>query len=363
MKKLLLKLLILVICISIVGTFSFIGCKKAEEEVAEEVEEAEEEVAEEVEEVEEEVAEEVEEAVEEKPVFGNIPVSMTDVWISYGVAAFEYAAEKKGVDVVIMDSEWDTEKALANFEDMVTKGVDSIGISVYFPEQAQDLIYRANEAGIPIAFENTDLKDKVEGDYLCSVACSYIKTGYEAVMFVSKTWPDSKLFYVKGMPGMGIVEDYQIGIDQAIEECGNVELVDIRETDWGRESAMNVTQDAIQAGVEFDVIFANNEDMAGGVNQALRDAGMFGEVKVIATGGGPEGLKMLEEGEIAGSITVPVSIQSLLMFKAMWQNYNGKEVDLGGVEVPVIPVTIDNVDDVISWEVSDWHIDYIGGLD
>ncbi len=41
---------------------------------------------------------------------------------------------------------------------------------------------------------------------------------------------------------------------------------------------MNVTQNAIQSGLEFDVIFANNEQMATGVINALKDAGLFGIV-------------------------------------------------------------------------------------
>ncbi|OPL17510.1 MAG: hypothetical protein AVO38_00560 [delta proteobacterium ML8_D] len=63
MKRPLLWIVVLVLSISIVATFSFVGCKEAEEaveEAAEEVVEAVEEAAEEVEEVVEEVEEEVE---------------------------------------------------------------------------------------------------------------------------------------------------------------------------------------------------------------------------------------------------------------------------------------------------------------
>jgi len=66
MKKSLLWIVVLVLSISAVATFSLIGCQAAEEAV-EEVEEAAEEAVEEVEEAAEEVVEEVEEEVEKVP--------------------------------------------------------------------------------------------------------------------------------------------------------------------------------------------------------------------------------------------------------------------------------------------------------
>ena len=297
-------------------------------------------------------------------VFGNIPVALADEWNGYGVEAFKYAAEMKGVDVVVLDAEWDGEKALTNLEDLITRGVDQIGVFVYTPEQAQDFILRANDAGIPISFENTKLMGSdVEGDYVFNVACEYYDIGYEAMKYISQNWPNSKVFYVRGLPGMGIVEEYQRGVDDAIAEYGKVELVASRDTDWGAEQSMNVTQDVIQAGIDFDVIFANSEEMAKGVYAALNDAGVADEIKMVATGGGPTGVEMMENGQLEATISSPVSLQGLYLFKAMWLYEKGIEPPKKFIPLPTIPIDKDNLDEIISWEVTDWHIDYIGGLD
>ena len=297
-------------------------------------------------------------------VFGNIPVALADEWNGYGVEAFKYAAEMKGVDVVVLDAEWDGEKALTNLEDLITRGVDQIGVFVYTPGQAQDFILRANDAGIPISFENTKLLGSdVEGDYVFNVACEYYDIGYEAMKYISQNWPNSKVFYVRGLPGMGIVEEYQRGVDDAIAEYGKIELVASRDTDWGAEQSMNVTQDVIQAGIDFDVIFANSEEMAKGVYAALNDAGVADEIKMVATGGGPTGVEMMENGQLEATISSPVSLQGLYLFKAMWLYEKGIEPPKKFIPLPTIPIDKDNLDEIISWEVTDWHIDYIGGLD
>lgn len=353
------KALILIFTIMVTASLLFLGfgCKKeaapAEEVTGEEAAPAEE--------VTEEVAEEV---AEKTPVFGNIPVALADEWNGYSVEAFKYAANLKGVEVVVMDAEWDEEKQLRNLEDMITKGVDEIGVFVYTPEAAQDFILRANEAGIPISFENTKLiGTDIEGDFVFNVACEYYNIGYAAMKYISENWPGSKVFFCRGLPGMGIVEEYQKGVDDALADFGNIELVVSRDTDWGTEQSMNVTQDVIQAGIEFDVVFANSEEMAVGVYSALQDAGIEEEVKIIATGAGPTGVDMIKNGELDASIASPVSLQGLWLFKAMWLHYNGIEPPEKFIPLPEFPIDKNNLDENISWIVSDFHIDYIGGLD
>lgn len=300
----------------------------------------------------------------ETVVFGNIPVAMSDEWNGYSVENFKYAAAKMGVEVITLDSEWDGERALNNLEDLITSGVDHISVFVYTPEQAQDFIGRANEAGIPISFENTKLAGNVMGDFVMNVAFEYYDFGYEAAKYVSLTYPGSKLFYVRGLPGMGIVEEYMVGIEDALKEFGTVELALYRDTSWDTETALNVTQDAIAAGEEFDVIFANNESMAVGCYNALKDAGLDGQIPIISTGGGPTGVQMLKDGIIQATIAGPVSLQGLYLFKAMYL-YTVKGIDPPETFIApgVQPITLENLNDNIPWEPSDALIEMIGGLE
>lgn len=297
-------------------------------------------------------------------VFGNIPVAMSDEWNGYSVENFKYAAEKKGVEVIVLDSEWDGERALNNLEDLITQDVDHISVFVYTPEQAQDFIDRANEAGIPISFENTKLVGQVTGDYVVNVAFEYYEFGYEAAKYISQTWPGAKLFYCRGLPGMGIVEEYMRGINDALDEFGTVEMTVMRDTNWDTETALNATQDVIAAGEEFDVIFANNESMAVGCYNALEDAGLAGEIPIVSTGGGPTGVQMLKDGIIQATIAGPVSLQGLYLFKAMYlYETEGIEPPEKYIAPAVKAITVDNLDENIPWEPSDELIEMIGGLD
>jgi len=297
-------------------------------------------------------------------VFGNIPVALSDEWNGYSVENFKYAAAKKGVKVVVLDPKWNGEKALANLEDLIARKVDQVSVFIYTPEQAQKFIKIANAAGVPISFENTKLTGKVTGKYVADVAVEYYKVGYEAIKYFSEKYPGAKVFYARGLPGMGIVEEYMRGIKDALKDTGNKVTISVmRDTKWDTATGQNVTQDVIAAGKKFDVIFANNESIAVGCYNALKDAGMEKHIPIVSTGGGPTGIKLLKEGILAATIACPVSLQGLYLFKAMWLYSKGIKPPKKFITYPVIPITLDNIDKDIPWKPSDKLIKMIGGLD
>jgi len=164
--------------------------------------------------------------------------------------------------------------------------------------------------------------------------------------------------------GKGIVEEYMRGINDALEEFGTVEMTVYRDTNWDTETALNATQDVLAAGEEFDVIFANNESMAVGCYNALEDAGLAGNIPIVSTGGGPTGVQMLKDGIIQATIAGPVSLQGLYLFKAMYlYETQGILPPEKHIAPGVTAITLDNLDETISWIPSDELIEMIGGLD
>jgi ribose transport system substrate-binding protein len=299
-----------------------------------------------------------------KMTYGYIAYDMKDIWNQYGAEAFQYAAKLKGVDVITLDSENDAEKSVGLMQELIAKKVDGISIFPISPDQAATLIRMANEAGIPITVENLPMKEDA-GKYISVVACRYDDIGYGAIKYIATAMPGSKVLFVAGAEGGGVWETYMIGVNKALDEFkGKVTMVDIIHGDWQTQKAMDVTQSFLSTGKAFDVVFANNDLMALGVYNALKDKGLDGKKKIISTGGSPDGLKMISQGIEYANITAPVSLQGLITFRNLWWNSVGKKKPAAFYPLPIVPVDVKSLGKAIKWDAVDAAaIKYIGGLD
>ena len=139
-------------------------------------------------------------------------------------------------------------------------------------------------------------------------------------------------------------------MDRALAELGDqVEVVATLHGDWLTDKAYNVTTDFISTGEEFDYIFANNDMMAQGCFQALKDAGMD-EIPIVSTGGSPDGYQMLVDGIEAANMTASVSIQGVQTFKNLYDFVVEGKTPEKFVSLPVIPVSADKLDEFIAWD-------------
>ena len=284
--------------------------------------------------------------------FGYIAYDMSDIWNEYSARAFEYAAEQNGVETVVLDSKNSLEESVTAMESLIQQGVDGISIFPISTEQGAQLVKMANEAGIPVTVENFAMDDIEDpGDYIASVACEYDKIGEAAIKWIAEQKEGAKIFFCAGQQGAGVYEKYQEGVDRALEELGDkVEVVATLHGDWLTDKAYNVTTDLINSGTEFDYIFANNDMMAQGCYNALKDAGKEG-IPIVSTGGSPDGYQMLQDGIEAANMTAPVSIQGVKTFLNLYNKVAlGQDPAEKFTALPVIPVSAEDTSAYIAWD-------------
>lgn len=292
--------------------------------------------------------------------FGEIAHDRALEWVNYGVQNFEYTCEQLGVEPVVIDAQNDMEKVLAGMEDLLSQDVDAVSVYSFSPDLDARVAQMARDAGIPIVFENAVPADSVDRDSV--TCCTYYDIGYAAAKMIGDKYPGSKFVYIMGQPGMNITEPYNDGIAAAIKDGADTEMVESAPTNWTAEEGMNATQNLIQSGKEFDVIFANNEQLAQGVVKALDAAGLKDKIPIIATGGSPLGVEMLESGDLYGTIAAPTSYMGALSAKKLYDLVNGKSVE-EMTYLPLLPATKEEIGQIIPWTPGAEVIEAIGGLD
>ena len=302
-------------------------------------------------------------AEEDTLTFGYIAYQMSDIWNEYSSKAFEYAAEQNGVEVMVLDSGNKIDQSISAMESLIQAEVDGISIFPISHEQAAQLITMANEAGIPITVENTDVAAvSDEDDYIACVGCVYGDIGYAAIKWLAENVEDAKLFYCAGAVGGGVFEAYKEGVDKALEDyADSIELVGLLNSDaWSTEDGLNLTTNFINSGTEFNCIFANNDQIAQGCYQACEEAGL--ELPIVSTGGSPDAYAFLEDGIEAANMTAPVSIQGIQTFKNLYDYVTeGTVPDPKFQSLPVVPVAGDDLGAWIDWSDYAGAYEYVYG--
>lgn len=299
-------------------------------------------------------------ATAEEPLhYGYIAYQMADIWNEYSAKSFEYAAAQNGVEVTVLDSGNDIAQSISAMETLIQAEVDGISVFPISPEQAAQLITMANEADIPITIENIDVASVADEDeYVAAVGCVYGDIGYAAIEWLSQNVEDAKVFYCAGAVGGGVFEAYKEGVDKALADyADSIEMVGMLNSDaWSTEDGLNLTTNFINSGVEFNCIFANNDQLAQGCYQACQEAGL--DLPIVSTGGSPDAYAFLEDEIEAANMTAPVSIQGIQTFKNLHDYVTeGTVPEPKFQSLPVIPVAGDDLSAWIDWS------DYAGAYE
>ena len=88
--------------------------------------------------------------VNNAPVFAFIIPGLDANWYVEIVDSFKYAAEEVGAEVLILSSDYDVEKEVANIDLCVTEGVDGLCMFSFNENGAALAAKKMEAAGIPI---------------------------------------------------------------------------------------------------------------------------------------------------------------------------------------------------------------------
>lgn len=87
------------------------------------------------------------------------------------------------------------------------------------------------------------------------------------------------------------------------------------------------------------------------------------EKTIKACGGGQDDeLEWLKSGELDCTISYLPSAQGIAAFKSLWMYMNGKEPPKS-FDLPMVPLTKENVDTAASWSDFEGALELLGGLD
>lgn len=207
-------------------------------------------------------------------------------------------ANELGYDLVVLDSQNNPAKELANVEDTIVKGTKAILINPTDSDAVGNAVIRANQAKIPVI---TLDRASNKGEVISHIASDNVAGGKMAGDFIAqKIGKNAKVIELEGIPGTSAARERGEGFKQAVTENGLV-LLTAQPADFDRAKGMNVMQNLITAHQNVEAVFAQNDEMALGALRALYIAGKS-SVWVIGFDGTQDGIKAVERKELVATI-------------------------------------------------------------
>lgn len=213
---------------------------------------------------------------------------------------YEEAAKKYGVDIEIQAAkdEGDLTGQLNLAETMLNKGYDLLSISPLSTTNLQPVLNNAKSKGTPVL--NVD-DSRVDANVF--VGGDHREMGVLAAEYIHKLLPNGgKVAQVEGQSGSPAAVQRTEGFKNALEKYDNLQLVSSQPGNWDRLKAQEVATNILKAHPDIKAFYANNDTMALGVVEALKNAGKLDDVIVIGTDGVPNAISSIQKGELTATI-------------------------------------------------------------
>jgi inositol transport system substrate-binding protein len=198
----------------------------------------------------------------------------------------DYAKTLDGVELQIEDAQNDVAKQQSQIQNFIASGVSAIIVNPVDTDATAAMSKAASEAGIALVYVNREPVNVNElPEKQAFVASNEMESG------TLETKEVCRLLNGKGkvVVMMGELSNQAARMRTqdvkdviATDECKGLEIVEEQTANWSRTQGSDLMTNWLSAGLEFDAVISNNDEMAIGAIQALKAAGRSMDSVVVA---------------------------------------------------------------------------------
>ncbi|MGA7272088.1 MAG: D-ribose ABC transporter substrate-binding protein [Acidimicrobiia bacterium] len=237
----------------------------------------------------------------EKPRIAVIVSTMNNPWfVVLGETARDRAVEL-GYETTIFDSQNDTAKEAAHFDNVIAADYSAILFNPTDADGSIANVKRAKEAGIPVFCIDREINsnDAATAQLLSDNYSGCVELGK---YFVEKVGEKGKYVELLGLVGDNNTWNRSKGFHSVVDRYEGLKMVAQQSADFDRNKAMEVLESILQSHDDIDAVFCGNDAMAMGAYQALLAAGKADQVKVFGYDGSEDVIKSISESKITATV-------------------------------------------------------------
>lgn len=209
----------------------------------------------------------------------------------------EKKAQELGYKLVVLDSQNDPAKELANVEDLTVRGAKVLLINPTDSDAVGNAVAIANKKNIPVI---TLDRGANKGSVVSHIASDNIAGGKMAGDFIAeKVGKNAKVIQLEGIAGTSAARERGEGFKQAVAANG-FDLLASQPADFDRTKGLNVMENLLASHGSAKAVFAQNDEMALGALRAIKAAGK--DILVVGFDGTDDAVKAVQGGKLAATI-------------------------------------------------------------
>jgi inositol transport system substrate-binding protein len=198
----------------------------------------------------------------------------------------DYAKTLEGVELQIEDAQNDVAKQQSQIQNFIASGVSAIIVNPVDTDATAAMSKAAAEAGIPLVYVNREpvnvnelpekqafvaSDEKESGTLETKEVCRLLNGKGKVIVMMGE---------LSNQAARMRTQDIKDVI--ATDECKGLEIVEEQTANWSRTQGSDLMTNWLSAGLEFDAVISNNDEMAIGAIQALKAAGRSMDSVVVA---------------------------------------------------------------------------------
>lgn len=264
----------------------------------------------------------------------------------------EEAAREDGVTLSVEDAQLDVARQLNQVQNFIANGVDAIIVNAVDGDSTAAITAAATNSGVPLIYVNHPPME-LDGPNGMPDGTAYVGSDEtdagtlqaKAVCDLLKDRENPKAVILMGPleNHAALVRTKMVEQNFATDDC-KVEITEKQVANWNRVQGQDLTSSWLTAGLDFDAIVANNDEMAIGAAQALRTGGGKGDIVIAGIDATADGMAAMEAGQMDVTVYQNAAGQGAGAVKAAVAAAKGEPIEKE-IWIPFEPVTKDNMAD------------------
>lgn len=206
-------------------------------------------------------------------------------------------AEELGYEATIFDSQNDTAKEAAHFENIIAAGSKAILFNPTDAEGSIANVRKAKEKGIPVFCIDREINatNAATAQILSDNSSGCVALGQ---YFVKQVGENGEYAELLGIVGDNNTWNRSKGFHRVVDRFPGLKMVAQQSADFDRSKGLEVMESVLQGHPNLKAVFCGNDAMAMGAYQALVAAGKEEQVKVFGFDGADDVVRLIAENKI-----------------------------------------------------------------